>query len=99
VSNSVAHAHHPGSQRSDASRPKNQGSGGAPPVSSKNSRTWENLTQVTDKGRCGGASFPERHKYLDLYPADFCHAKQPNLAALATVTPMQHDPLEHRLLA
>jgi len=52
----------------------------------------ENLTQVTDSGCCCGASFPERHKYLALYAADFCPGEQPNLAAFATVTPMQHDP-------
>jgi hypothetical protein len=41
--------------------------------------------------RCADASFPERHKYLARYPADFCHPLQPNLMQSNTVTPMQHN--------
>jgi hypothetical protein len=37
------------------------------------------------------ASFPERHKYLDPYTADFCHLLKPNLMQSNTVTPMQHN--------
>jgi hypothetical protein len=43
--------------------------------------------------RCVAASFPERHKYLARYPADFCHLLKPNLMLSNTVTPMQHIPV------
>ena len=56
---------------------------------------WGNLRRpsiLTGRLRCAGASFPERHKYLARFRADFCHLIKPNLMQSNTVTPMQHEP-------
>jgi hypothetical protein len=50
-----------------------------------------NGRELRSQMRCVDASFPERHKYLARYPADFCHPLKPNLMQSNTVTPMQHN--------